>query len=142
MLPAILLVVGLLVQPVTLAYSSMVMESTAAEMVRVLTSRRGDMDDDQVLAYGRRRLKAIPEVPLFHSGGEDDWEVRCEGAEGDGHAQVTIRGHCQPLPVLGILPALMGSMDDKGLVLEVTVGEQVRPSWLGGGYGDWTSIWS
>lgn len=141
-LPSILLVLGLLVQPICLGYGHCVMASCASELARVLATRRQDMGDQQLRDYALRRLHAIPEVSILHVGGDDDWELSCEGAEGDGTVAVSLRGHCRPIPVLGILPTLLGEVDEAGLVMEVRVEERVRPSWLGGDYGSWTGIWS
>ena len=76
LIPVTLTVVALLVQPACVLYTRSVMSATAHELARVVSTGRGSADE--VREYALRRLAAVPEVPLFHEGGPDAWEVVAE----------------------------------------------------------------
>ena len=137
-LPSVMLVFALLLQPVCLSYTRTVMRSAAGECARAAATAYGG-NTAACEAFARRRLEAVPEVPLFHVGGSSDWDVRVEGS--GGHADVTIRGHARPLPLMGALASLVSMSDGQGIVLEVSLSEDLRPSWVGGDYDAWQSIW-
>lgn len=143
LLPTIMLLLALLVQPVCLLYTRAVMQSAAADTARVLATRRvGDGGDDEACeAYCRRRLAAVPEVGCFHDGGPSDWEVSVTGAEGSSEVSVEVVGHLRPLPLLGVLARAFGESEGDRVVLRVREDEVVRAEWLEGSYGDWVSIW-
>ncbi|MCH3942359.1 MAG: pilus assembly protein [Atopobiaceae bacterium] len=143
LLPVAMALVALLVQPVCLLYTRSVMESSAAEGVRALAtaSGSGGATAEACERFVRRRLAAVPELSCFHVGGEDDWTVSCEGAEGEASCSVSIAGHARPLPSSGWQAGVLGGSDDSGIVLEVEVSEDVRPSWLKGTYGEWVGMW-
>lgn len=137
-LPSVMLVFALLLQPVCLSYTRAIMREAAGECARAaLTAYGGDMAACR--SYALRRLEAVPEVPLFHVGGKGDWTIDISSS--GGHVEVSIRGHARPLPLMGALAALASQRDGTGLVLSVTLSEEMRPSWLGGDYGDWQSMW-
>lgn len=138
MLPALMLVFALLLQPVCLSYTRAVMRASAAECARAAATAYGG-DTDACRAYALRRLAAVPEVALFHVGGKDDWDVTISRTEK--HVEVLIKGHARPLPLMGAILSLAGQSDGQGVVLEVRVSEGTRPEWLEGGYADWQSIW-
>ncbi|MBO7674074.1 MAG: pilus assembly protein [Atopobiaceae bacterium] len=136
MLPAIMLLLALLVQPVCVFFTQTLMRHTAAECVRVLATSG---DQAATRAYALRRLRAVPDASLFHVGGQRDWQVFAERS-GDGKTgRVRIVGHVRPLPLFGVVVDLLGRRDDEGIVLEVEVGERIRPMWLGGTYEDWVA---
>ena len=137
LLPSVMLLLALLMQPVCLAYTRSVMETAACGAARVLLTARGD--DKVAREFALRRLEAVPEVSVFHVGGRDDWNLTlsCEGRT----ASVEIEGHARPLPLLGIVASSFGRSDSAGVVLDVSVEEQMRPEWLGGDYASWTSVW-
>lgn len=138
LLPTVLLLLALLVQPVCLLYTRCVMEGAAAETARLVATAREGLD---VRPFVLRRLAAVPEVSVFHVGGQDDWEVETEGPDARGHVTVRLAGHARPLPLFEGICELLGESDEKGLVLRVCVTASSRPGWLEGGYGDWTCLW-
>ena len=133
-----MLVLALLLQPVCLSYTRAVMRAAAAECARAAATAYGG-DVGACREYALRRLRAVPDVPLFHVGGTSDWEVTVDRAEG--RVDVRIRGHARPLPLMGLLAAAAWERDGSGLVLSVELGEDTRPSWLGGDYATWQQIW-
>ena len=138
LLPTVMLLLALLMQPVCMAYTRGVMEAAACGAARVLATAQGD--DDLARGYALRRLKAVPEVSLFHVGGEADWDISV--ASSSSVATVEIRGHVRPLPLLGVVAGAFGESDAAGVVLRARVEERVRPEWLGGDYASWTGMWS
>ncbi|MGN0075945.1 MAG: TadE family protein [Parafannyhessea sp.] len=138
MLPSLMLTLALLVQPACIFFTRTVMRSAAAEGVRVVsTDYDGDLGDCREFVL--RRLSAVPDVPLFHVGGREDWSVNL--ARRGNRASVEIVGHVRPLPLLGVALSAFSEHDGDGLVLRVSVTETVRPSWLRGSYGEWQRIW-
>ena len=67
LIPVLFLVVALLVQPACLLYTRAVMSGAAAQGARLAAS---NPSSDEAVAFVRRRLKAVPEVSVFHAGGE------------------------------------------------------------------------
>ena len=137
LIPVLFLVVALLVQPACLLYTRAVMSGAAAQGARLAAS---NPSSDEAVAFVRRRLKAVPEVSVFHAGGEGDWSINVEGA-GSGRSRVEGRGHARPLPLMSAISgALLGS-DGAGVVLEVTVEVSSHADWVNGSYGDWVGVW-
>ena len=138
LLPALMLVFALLLQPVCLCYSRAIMRAAAAETARAAaTAYQGDVSGCE--EYARRRLRAVPDVPLFHVGGSGDWKVSIE--RGDTHVDVRIVGHARPLPLMGALASAAWKRDAAGIVLEVELSVDSRPRWLGGDYDAWQTMW-
>ena len=70
--PVILIIIALLVEPVCILYTKTVMDGACAEGLRVATT---SSDTELIESYIKRRLKAVPEIPLFHKGGDEDWNI-------------------------------------------------------------------
>lgn len=137
LIPALLLTLGLLLEPACLLYTRMVMGQAAAETARLLVT---SSDSPETLRlFCLRRLAAVPELSLFHVGGSDDWDI--EFSNDQGTVSVSIRGHARPLPLLGLLAGGVLGYDEEGVILSVHYEATLRPSWLGGDVHDWASIW-
>ena len=139
LIPVTLTVVALLVQPACVLYTRSVMSATAYELARVVSTSRGSADE--VRAYALRRLAAVPEVPLFHEGGPDAWEVVAEGPDDAGRVTVSVEGRVRPLPLLGALVAALGPSGDGCVVLRAETSLDVRSDWVRGSYEEWIGIW-
>jgi hypothetical protein len=140
LMPSVLLVFALLTQPICLFYTQTLMHGAAAEAARAVLTARNDAELSACREYALRRLAAVPEVPLFHAGGQDDWQVEVT-REGLGSVHVSIRGHARPLPLFATVVGALKGRDGVGVVLSCEVTERMRPSWLGGDYGEWTGVW-
>lgn len=116
------------------------MTATAYELVRVVATSRSSETD--VEAFALRRLAAVPEVPLFHEGGGDAWEIGVEGPSAEGRVTVRIEGRVRPLPLLGTLLSAFGEMDGGDVVVRAEATETTRAEWIGGSYGDWIGMWA
>ena len=92
LIPSVMLLLGILVQPVCLLYTRAVMHGTAAETARAVLTARGAEDLTECEQYARRRLAAVPEVSVFHVGGTDDWQIGvAQGDDGAGLALLDLR---------------------------------------------------
>lgn len=139
LVPVVLALIALLAQPACVLYTRSVMASTAGELCRLVATAR--CDEDEVRDYALRRLAAVPDVPLFHEGGPEAWEVSVEGPDERGAVTVALVGRVRPLPLLGALVAPLGEADGGDVVVRVETTEEMRPGWLEGGYDDWIEMW-
>lgn len=141
LLPTLMLIFALLVEPVCLGYTTTVMHVAAAGAARaVATDYDGSFDDCK--AYALRRLKAVPEASIFHVGGEDDWDIQMTRSDALGSSvHVEITGHARPLPLLGLTARMFGQSDGTGVVLRAVVDGSFRPGWVGGDYAEWQEVW-
>ena len=138
LLPTVMVVLALLLEPVCLLYTRTVMQHAACLSARAALTT--SLEEGAVREMALRRLAAVPEAPPFHVGGRDDWAVTVNGL-GSSRVSVSITGHAKPLPLVGAAIALAGGSDGAGVVLRVDVEEGLRPEWLEGGYDDWVGIW-
>lgn len=137
LLPSFLTVLLLALQPVCLLYTRAVMESAAAETARVAATYEGDQDD-ALRGFALRRLTAVPDLDIFHTGGMEGWDIDATGV--DGAVRVEIQGWVSPLPVLGAFVGAFGERNSQGDVsLHVEVEYDARAEWISGGYDDWTA---
>ena len=135
LLPILLVIFGLLLQPAVLLYNRCVMQSAAAETCRLIETNVAS--DATVRAYAQRRLGAIANAAVFHEGGAQGWEVSWTGAELDDAVEVTIVNHVKPLPLLGIVAGLTEHVDSDGLIVQtVKVESSLAPAWAAGLSGD------
>lgn len=139
LVPVVLTLVALLVQPACALYTRSVMAATAAEVARLAATSRGSEED--VRDYALRRLAAVPDVSVFHEGGPEDWEVETEGPGEDGRMTVRVEGRVRPLPLLGTLVAALGPSADGCVTLSAEAALDSRSDWVRGSYEDWIGIW-
>lgn len=142
-LPAIMLLLALLLQPAFLLYTRAVMQQAASEGLRVLVTReqQGVAIEEACVSYVRRRLRAVPDAEAFHVGGEDGWEIACEGDASCAVVSVEVVGRLRPLPLVGVLASSLGEVDGELVVVRVRATAKARPDWLEGSYADWVSMW-
>ncbi len=138
MLPCVLFCVALLAQPLCILYTRSVMASAAGEAARLLATAPSSSRED-IEAFVLRRLGAVPAVGVFHVGGEEGWDLSL-GDTGGPEATVRIAGSLEPLPLFA--PVVRALTGERLLTVSVEAAEKVRPSWLGGSYAEWVSIWS
>ena len=143
LLPVLMLLLAMLVQPACLLYTRCVMQAAASQGCRVLaTSGSGLLDYRDARDLMRRRLEAVPAAPVFHEGGRTGWTVTMTGSATSGEVAVEIKTTARPLPFMGALAALVGDgRADGSVALRVSVARVARPEWLEGGYGDWAFSW-
>lgn len=143
MLPVLMLLLALLLQPACLLYTRAIMQQAAAETARALISRStsGALSDESYVAYARRRLSAVPNVAAFHTGGSAGWQVELSGNESSSEVSVEIKGKLRPLPLVGVVAQMLGEVEGDEVVLTVQAKETSRPGWLEGTYTSWSSEW-
>lgn len=148
LLPTVLALVAMLVQPACVFYTRSVMASTAGEVARLAATSRGSQED--IEAYALRRLEAVPDVSIFHevagergeTGEQDDgWDISVTEPEEGNSVTVEIKGSVRPLPLFGALVAALGTEEDGTVGLSVTTTQKVRATWIGGSYESWVDVW-
>ena len=139
LVPVVLALVALLVQPACALYTRSVMAATAAEVARLVSTARGTEED--VRDYALRRLAAVPDLSVFHEGGPGAWEVETEGPGDDGRVTVSVEGRVRPLPLLGALVAALGPSGDGCVILRAEASLDARSDWVRGSYEEWIGIW-
>lgn len=144
LLPCLLVLLLLALQPVCLLYTRAIMEAAAASGARLMVTGE-NVSDESCRAFVVRQLAAVPNVTIFHAGGPLSWDVEFTHAgEGDaaGAVRVSVRGYVRPLPVLGAFAPVFGATNAQGDVeLSVDVSYRARPDWLEGGYDAWIAAW-
>lgn len=143
LVPVMMLLLALLLQPAIVLYVRAIMGQAAAEGVRALATREGsgESGDEAVRAFVLRRLSAVPDASAFHVGGESGWEVTLSGGAAEDEVSVEVSGALRPLPLVGIVASAFGERRGDEVVLRVRVQGGARPAWLEGSYGDWVSMW-
>ena len=140
-IPCLMTLMLLALQPACILYTTAVMESAASETARVAATRSGS-GDGGCEAFAMRRLAAVPDAGIFHAGGTQAWEVEVDGGQGSSDVRVSITGSVEPLPVIGAFVGLFGERDGHGNVrLSVEVTRASRPGWVEGGYDEWIGMW-
>lgn len=141
LLPVFLMFLLLALQPVCLLYTSAVMESAAAETARLMVTAEGE--DAAYESFALRRLRAVPDVSIFHAGGPLAWDIELTRASATGgEVGVAIEGYVKPLPILGAFVGAFGETNAQGDVrLRVEVAFEGRPEWLEGDYASWIAQW-
>ncbi|MDD6288617.1 MAG: TadE/TadG family type IV pilus assembly protein [Eggerthellales bacterium] len=133
----------MLLQPGILLYDRVVMEGAAAEGCRVLATASGGQSD-QVRAYVKRRLGAIPPQSSFHlHEGSCSWQIDLTGDESSDRVVVEVKTKARPLPLLDFGLGLLGILDGDGcLTVRVRVEQPTQPSWsFGSSAGSDASAW-
>lgn len=138
LMPSIMFVMALLLEPVCLGYTKILMQHAAHEALRITAYDR-DGKFDEVKRFIERRLTSVPELSLFHVGGSDDWKIDISRA--DKTITVCIAGHARPLPLMGAVLQTFSKHDDKGILLEVQAKQEIAPEWVGGSYEELQKIW-
>lgn len=142
-LPILMLLFLMMLQPAICLYDHIVMRGAAAEGCRLLTTASADASSTNE-DYIRRRLSAIPDIPIFHiHSGECSYEIEMTGNEASEQVSVRITNEVKPLPLLDIAMSLASALNDGGnLELEVEVVSATQPSWAASsGEGDMPKDW-
>lgn len=124
LLPVLIAMVALLLQPAILLYNHCIMNAAAAEGSRLLATNTAS--EANVRAYVERRLGAIPDIPAFHEGTWDiTWSSESQGAN------VSIVNHVRPLPLFGIATALSGHIGTDGCIEQKAQADcSLLPDWV------------
>lgn len=143
LLPVLLVVFGVFLQPMLLLYDRCVMQTAAAETCRMLAT--STQDEQAAREYALRRLGAVPNVPVFHEGGRDGWTVEVSGGELS-RSQVEITHRVVPLPLLGVAAGLSSQRAGDGCAeQEVSASASCTPQWVldaAASPDEWIGAWT
>lgn len=133
LVPVLMCVLLLMIEPGIVLYDRIVMNSAVAEGARLLSTQK-DGDTKLVEDYIKRRLGAIPSVDIFHvHEGQCSYEIVCSGNYKSPSVSVTLKNKIKALPLLDIsLRAFGGISDDGQFKIEVTSTLQTQNSWYEG----------
>lgn len=142
LLPAFLTLLLLSLQPLCVLYTRSIMEVAAGETTRLMATAEST-PEESCKAFALRRLSAVPDISIFHTGGSRAWDIEVSGAkEGEGSVTVSITGSVTPLPVLGAFVGALGKANGDGdIEIAVEVAYAARPEWLKGSYESWVKRW-
>lgn len=134
LIPVILLLLLLLIQPGILLYNRCVMNAAAAEGCRMLATRTSDGADDAYAEAIRRHLGSIPEQENFHvHRGGCSWEIQLFGGETSTEVSVKITNKVKPLPLFDTGADALGITDSQGYYTQrVEIKQSTQPSWVAG----------
>lgn len=132
LLPFVLFILLMLLQPAILLYTESVMNSAASETCRLLRTRPAVSGEDQAyVGYATRRLSAVPPVDMFHMHAPCSWSIELDGNELSDTVSVSITNRIRPLPLIGGVWTSKSKLDSDGcLVQRVTVSAAGRPTWV------------
>lgn len=133
-IPVLLVLILLLIQPGILLYNRMVMVAAATEGCRLLTTKTDVMGSSQEKCEGfiLRRLGSIPPHDLFHMHSRGcSWEIELVGDEFSSEVMVTIRNKARLLPLFDFTGTLLGLCDSEGVYIqEVSATLPTQPQWV------------
>lgn len=133
LIPVLLLLLMLLIQPGILLYNYLVMKGAAAEGCRLIaTSSAGQAGEGSFEASIKRHLGAVPQQENFHVHASGcTWRIELEGNEQSDQVNVTIKNEVEPLPLFDFGAQALGITNAAGnFVQEVTVTRAVYNSWV------------
>lgn len=134
LIPVILLMLMLLIQPGILLYNRVVMQSAASEGCRLISTRPSGDSPDAYEGYVIRRLGSVPQQKNFHvHEGACTWEVCFDGGEESDIVTVTIKNQAEPLPFFDFGARSLGLVNGEGnFVQEVSVSTHSKSAWVVG----------
>lgn len=145
-LPILMGLVLLLVQPGIILYDRTIMAHAASDACRLLVTSTDDFGSaaEANEAFVRHRLAAIPAQENFHDHSSGcSWDIALSGGEDAANVSVTITNKLKPLPLLAFGMAAFKALDDEGDI-EISVRRSVatQPSWVGESAGFDASSWA
>lgn len=148
LIPVLLGVVLLMVQPGIVLYDRVVMRSAAAQACRLMVTLPQGDPDGQCKAFVQHRLAAVPQQDCFHVHADGcSWDIRCEGGEGSEKVSVSISTKIKPLPLVSFLSQAVGASGQDGCwTVKVEESIQTQPSWVASAAGGsdpsaWVGMW-
>lgn len=133
LIPVVLLVLMMLIQPGILLYNYMVMNAAAAEGCRLLATKTAVSTSEEVYEDTvRRHLGSIPQQENFHVHQSGcSWVISMEGSEESITVSVSIENQIKPLPFFDFGSRVLGLTNAEGnFVQEVQVERDVYSAWV------------
>ena len=135
LIPVLLLVLLILIQPSIILYDRMVMQAAVSEGCRMLCTKTNINGDStqSCEAYILRRLGSIPPVDIFHvHDGGCSWDIKMTGDESAGEVQVSLKNKIKLLPLIDTAGGFSGITDADGFfTIETSATMPTQPKWLG-----------
>lgn len=131
MIPVLLTLILLLVQPAIIFYDLIVMNSASSEACR-LASESGSQKNANIENLIRRRLSAVPQADLFHiHEGGCTWQIKISG-RGSSKVEVSISNKLKAVPLIDVALRAFGGATRNGVIeISATSKQVVQPDWVG-----------
>lgn len=132
LIPVILLMLMLLIQPGILLYDRMVMQAAASEGCRLVATKPSSDSTDAYKGYVIRRLGSVPQQENFHvHEGNCTWVVTFEGDELSSQVSVSIENQVKPLPFFDFGAQVLGLLNGSGnFTQKVSVSLTSKSPWV------------
>ena len=132
LIPVILLMLLLLIQPGILLYDRMVMQAAASEGCRLIATRPAGDSLDAYKAFVLRRLGSVPRQDNFHvHEGGCTWVVEFAGDENSNEVRVDIENQVKPLPFFDFAAKALGVLNESGNYFQkVSVSASTKSAWV------------
>lgn len=134
LIPVLLLVFMLLIQPSIILYDRIVMQAAASEGCRVLVSSDGlsNSAGSSTESFVRNRLSAIPQQDNFHlHQGACSWDIRLSGSESSETVSVSITNQLKLLPFFDVCAAALGIVNAEGnFEIKIETTYTAKDSWV------------
>lgn len=132
LIPVILLMLMLLIQPGILLYDRMVMQAAASEGCRLVATKPSGDSADAYKGYVIRRLGSVPQQENFHvHEGNCTWVVTFEGDELSSQVSVSIENQVKPLPFFDFGAQVLGLLNGSGnFTQKVSVSLTSKSPWV------------
>lgn len=132
MLPVLLVLLLILLQPGIILYDRIVMNDACMQTARFLSTSNSASAQASVEQFAKNRLGAIPEQKCFHVHSPTcSYEIATQGNEASSTVEVSITNYIEPLPLFNTAANFLGMLDDEGrFKIVVTQTASVQPSWV------------
>lgn len=128
-IPIVMVLMLLLLQPGIILYDRIVMNSAAAEGCRLLSTSSGNekVSED----FLRRRLSAIPQTDIFHIHSHGcSYNFSLVGNETSDEVSVEITNELKPLPLIDVVMGVAGLVNGEGNIeIKVQASAATQPFW-------------
>lgn len=133
LIPLIMSLIGLLLQPICFLYTRCAMKQAAAEAVRIACTNKSSAE---IKAFVERRLEVVPDISIFKNS---DFKIDVCAGEDIAHVEISV--FIKPVPVVGIVGDLFMDKDDRGFLVEADCIGSIKPEGLEGDYDLWYEMW-
>lgn len=131
LIPLMLLLSMMLIQPAILLYNRSVMHAAASESLRVMaTMPQASNKQELMKSFIIRRLGSLPEIDIFHVGIKDSWEIRLQEDKPQTKQKVSVSHRVRLLPLFDTLLRAFQVSGDGSIQQEITVESTSQPRWV------------
>ena len=132
MIPVLLILLIILIQPGIIFYDKTIMNSAASETCRVLSTCSEDSKKSICENFAKRRLRSIPQQDLFHVHNDScSYKIELEGNEQSNSVSVSISNKIRLLPLIDFLFRALGASEQNGLYeIKSDYSMITKPDWV------------